>query len=146
MDVITTRFGTVKIEAEDVFEFQAGMLGLESCRRWVLLADASNSALGWLQSIERADIAVAVVSPRRFVPSYQIRAARRDLESLQLTETGDAQVLVIVSKTEAGITANLRAPLVFNLERRLAVQIVTKDEQPVRHPLPSTAQTLRRSA
>ncbi len=76
MQVQTTRFGTVEMRAEDVLLFPNGLLGMEDCRQWVLLADAQNDALGWLQSLTRAEVALAVVSPRRYVPDYQLRVSR----------------------------------------------------------------------
>ena len=146
MQIRTTRFGPIEIRSDDIFEFPVGLLGLETCRDWVLLADAENSSLGWLQSTERPEVALAVVSPRRFVPGYQLRVSRRDLAPLELSQHGDAQALAIVSRHENRITANLKAPLVFNLARRLAAQLVTRDEQPLQFTLPTQTTSLRRSA
>ena len=64
MNVSTTRFGSVTIDEGDVLTFVDGLIGMEQCRRWVLLADAANAALGWLQSLERADVALAVAEGR----------------------------------------------------------------------------------
>ena len=119
MHIRTTRFGLLDIESGDVLNFSAGPLGLEDCRQWVLLADAQNDALGWLQCLARPDVALAVVSPRRFVPDYQFRVYRSDLAPLGFERVQDAQVLVIVSRNDRGITLNLKAPIVINLERRL---------------------------
>jgi flagellar assembly factor FliW len=131
----TTRFGFVAIEPEDVFFFPLGMLGLDGCLHWVLLADADNDALGWLQCITRAEIALAVVSPRRFVPDYQVRIARSELGPLALDPLQEAQVLVIVSKNERSITLNLKAPLVINLQRRIGRQVITNVDQPLQFEL-----------
>jgi flagellar assembly factor FliW len=76
MHIDTTRFGPIEIDSGDVIHFPEGLLGLPSCRNWVLLADAENNALAWMQSTDRAEIALGVVSPRRFVPCYQMRVAR----------------------------------------------------------------------
>ncbi len=75
MNVTTSRFGRIAVEPCDVIQFPAGMLGLEDCRRWMLLADTQNDALAWMQCVERPAVALAVVSPRRFVPDYQLRIA-----------------------------------------------------------------------
>ena len=114
----TTRFGPIEVQADDVVHFPAGLLGFEHCRDWVLLAEAENDAVAWLQSVHRADVALAVVSPRRFVPDYRMRVARRELEPLHLDQIGRAQVLVIVGRTERCLTLNLKAPIVINLDRR----------------------------
>jgi flagellar assembly factor FliW len=139
MNLSTTRFGSVTIEEGDVLNFVDGLIGMEQCRRWVLLADASNPALGWLQSTERGDLALAVVSPRRFVPDYAVRVARRDIEPLALVEPNDAQVLVIVGQVDGSLVLNLKAPLVIHLRERLGRQIVARDDHAVQHRLPSTA-------
>jgi len=146
MQIRTTRFGVLELGADDLLSFPTGLLGLEDCRHWVLLADAQNESLGWLQSTSKPEVAVAVVSPRRFVPTYQLRVARNELEPLQLARVRDAQVLVIVGKNEQGITLNLKAPLVVNLERRLGRQVVSNADQPLQYPLSSPPAQLRKSA
>jgi flagellar assembly factor FliW len=144
MNIETTRFGTLTVEEGDVLTFVDGLIGMEKCRRWVLLADAQNSALGWLQSLDRPEVALAVVSPRRFVPDYQVRAARRDLEPLGLTDEDEAQVLVIVSHGGGSLALNLKAPLVIHLAAGVGRQIVARDDHAVQHRLEASA--LRKAA
>jgi flagellar assembly factor FliW len=146
MKINTTRFGALEMQPEDVLHFPGGMLGLEDCRDWVLLADAENDALGWLQSVTHSEIALAVVSPRRFVPDYQVRVSRLELEALEMTDLREAQVLSIVGKNDRGITLNLKAPVVINLQRRLGRQVITNGDLPIQHTLTSEAAPLRRSA
>ena len=146
MEIATYRFGQLHIESHDLIHFPRGILGLETCRNWVLLADSQNDALGWLQSTERPEIALAVVSPRRFVPDYQMRVARREISTLQLPRIQDAQVLVIVGKTKRSLSLNLKAPLVFNLAQRLGAQVVVKDEHPLQYELTAPESALRKSA
>jgi flagellar assembly factor FliW len=146
MEISTTRFGPIEVQADDVIHFPEGLLGLKACRDWVLLAEAENDAVAWLQSVDRADVALAVVSPRRFVPKYRMRVARRELEPLQLDQIGRAQVLVIVGRTERCLTLNLKAPIVINLDRRSARQVITNGELSVRHPLGARLPAMKRSA
>jgi flagellar assembly factor FliW len=144
MNISTTRFGTLTIEESDVLTFVDGLIGMEDCRRWVLLADAQNSSLGWLQSLDRAEVALAAVSPRRFVPDYRARVARRDIAPLGIRESGDAQVLAIISQVNGALTLNLKAPLVIHLAERLGRQIVTRDDHAVQHRVHTTE--LRKTA
>ena len=146
MNISTTRFGTLSIDVDDVIRFPDGLPGLEECRCWVLLADTESDAIAWLQSVERHDVALAVTSPRRFVPAYQIRVARRELELLELDSVEAVQVLVVLSKTGKSITLNLKAPLLINPNRRLGRQIVTNSELPVQYELGGDLPTLRKSA
>ena len=145
MNISTTRFGTVTIEEGDVVTFVDGLIGMEDCCRWAFLADAANSALGWMQSLDRPEVALAVVSPRRFVADYQVRVSRRDIEPLGLKDPGAAQVLVVVSQVDGSLAINLKAPLVIHLERRLGRQIVVRDDHAVKHRLHSAA-PLRKTA
>lgn len=146
MDIFSTRFGAVEVQPEDVIHFPEGLVGLEERRDWVLLAEAQNDAVAWLQNVDRADVALAVVSPRRFVPDFQMRVARRELDPLALDEIRAAQVLVIVGRTERSLTLNLKAPIVINLRRRLARQVIANGDLPVQHELGTPLSALRRSA
>jgi flagellar assembly factor FliW len=139
MKITTTRFGAVTIEDADVLTFVDGLIGMEDCRRWVLLADAQNTALGWLQSLDRPDVALGVVSPRRFVADYQVRVARREIQPLGLQNPADAQILAIVSHSDNGLALNLKAPLVIHVAERLGRQIVARDDHAIQHRLQSTA-------
>ena len=151
MDVLTTRFGTLSVEPQDELVFDQGLIGLEHCRRWVVLTDTRNPALGWLQSLDEGHIALGVVSPRRFVPDYQLRVDRCHLQSLELTTARDAEVVVIASRQATGheagqLTLNLRAPLVVNVERRRGCQVIAKDDLPVQFPLSLPSLPLKRTA
>jgi flagellar assembly factor FliW len=146
MQIRTTRFGLLELEPNDTIHFPSGLLGLEDCRQWVLLADAQNSALGWLQSTTRPEVALAVVSPRRFVPHYQFKVYRSELAGLDLDSVKDAQVLTIVSKNERSITLNLKAPIVINLAQQRGRQVVANGDLPLQHELNGSPVTLKKSA
>jgi len=135
MNINTSRFGSLQLDPKELLLFPSGIPGLEECRDWVLLADAENDALGWLQSVGCPDVALAVVSPQRFVAGYQVRVARSELAPLELAGLREAQVLVIVGKNERGITLNLKAPIVINLQRRLGRQVVANGDQPIQYEL-----------
>jgi flagellar assembly factor FliW len=146
MDVYTTRFGTLTVPPQDELLFDQGLVGLEDCHRWVVLTDSDNPTLGWLQSIEHGHVALGLVSPRRFVPEYQLRVDRDSLATLQLETVRDAEVVVIASRQPTGLTLNLRAPLVINVDKKLGCQVIAKDAHPVQFPLVKSSVQLRRSA
>lgn len=150
MQINTTRFGRVEIRQTDVLDFPFGLIGLEAWRSWVVLADGHNPGLGWLQSTERAELALAVVSPRRFVSDYRVRVSNRDLAALESPEGSTPQVVVAVSSVAdaavgESLSLNLKAPILVSIESRRGRQVVAKDDHPVRHLLGGDRQ-LRRSA
>ncbi|MFN9368421.1 MAG: flagellar assembly protein FliW [Planctomycetia bacterium] len=146
MKLQTTRFGRIDVESEDVLHFSSGLPGLEDCRQWALLADSTNDALGWLQSISRSDVALAVVSPRRFAPDYQVRIPRSELSPLALADVRQAQVVVVVGRNGTGLTLNLKAPIVINLENRTGRQVVASGDLPLQYELTQERPPLKKSA
>ena len=146
MRINTSRFGRIDIDAGDVLRFPSGLPGLEDCREWALLADSSNDALGWLQSTTRPDVAVSVVSPRRFIPDYQVRIPRSELTPLAIADIRQAQVVVVVGTNGTTLTLNLKAPIVINLEARTGRQVVASGELPMQYELPCATPGLKKSA
>lgn len=146
MRISTSRFGRIDVDAGDIIKFPSGLPGLEDCREWALLADSTNDALGWLQCVTRGDIALAVVSPRRFVPDYQVRIPRSELTPLAITDIRQAQVVVAVGMNGMSLTLNLKAPIVINLEARTGRQVVASGELPLQYELSNNRHPLRKSA
>ncbi|HPM80140.1 MAG TPA: flagellar assembly protein FliW [Candidatus Anammoximicrobium sp.] len=146
MQVKTSRFGTVEIQPEDILLFSRGLIGFESHRHWVLLADSGNSGVAWLQSLTEPGVALPMVSPRRYVPGYRVLIARNQLTPLELAVLDEAFVLVPLGRNEAGLTLNLRGPVIINLNRRIGRQLITSDEQPLQLALPRIPLRLRKIA
>lgn len=146
MRINTTRFGRIDIQPEDLLHFASGLPGLEDCQRWALLADADNPALGWLQATSRSDVAMAVVSPRRFVPDYQVRIPRSELTPLAMRDLRDAQILVVVAQHTGTLTLNLKAPIVINVEARTGRQVVASGDLPMRYELVTRPSRFKKSA
>lgn len=144
MQIETRHFGPVEIEIDDILCFPQGLIAFADCHHWVLLADADNASLAWLQCLTRSDLALPVVSPRRFQPGFQVHVTRGQLIPLEMSHFDQAYVLVVVSKSDDDLTLNLKAPLIINLDRRVGRQIITIDEQPIALPLPRSGQ--RRAA
>ena len=146
MHLNTSRFGSVLFDVEDILHFPQGLVGFENARHWILLADADNESLGWLQSMNQPELALPVISPRRFVPGYQVRIAKKQLAALELAQFDQAFILTVLNKADNELTVNLKAPLIINLDRRLGRQVITTDEQPVSLSLSAPAATFRKIA
>jgi flagellar assembly factor FliW len=146
VQIETSHFGPLEIDAADILLFPHGVIAFEDCRHWVLLADAENPALAWLQSISQPDLALPVVSPRRFAPQYQVHVAKGQLAPLEFSQFDQAYVLSVVSRSDGDLTLNLKAPLIINLDRRLGRQVITTDEQPVAQMLSTAAPSLLRKS
>lgn len=146
MNISTTRFGNVDIETDDVLMFESGLIGFSEAKQWVILADTENPAVAWLQSLHDPGLALAVVSPRRFIPNYQVRLTPTELEPICLTDVDQAFVLCVVSRNDNRLTMNLRAPVIINLDQKIGAQIMTSDDQPLQYPFANLSANLRQSA
>ena len=146
MEIHTTRFGCLQVAASDVIRFPAGLPGLNDCTSWALLADAHNEALGWLQSLDHGDVALAVVSPRQFVPDYELRVGRGELGPTLCDCLDELHLLAIVSTGERGITLNLKAPLVIHLRSGIGRQVISNADHPVKYELSPQLSAMRNAA
>ncbi len=136
MRIETQRFGTLRLNSDQLFLFPQGLFGMETLRQWALLPDPQNEAVAWLQSASRGDRAIAVISPRAFFESYRVRISKRELSNLHLTPGAELYVMTAVSGHIGKLTTNLRAPFILNLERRLGCQVIVNDDQPLQKALP----------
>jgi flagellar assembly factor FliW len=136
MRINTQRFGTLSLNAEQLFLFPQGLIGMETLRQWALLPDQDNPSVAWLQSASRGDRAIAVISPRAFFADYQVHISRRELASLHMRPGAEVYVMTSVSGHVGKLTTNLRSPILLNLSRRLGCQVITNDDQPIQQQLP----------
>jgi flagellar assembly factor FliW len=135
------------INHSDMLLMPHGLIGFETCRHWVLLSSQENEEVAWLQSVALANVALPVVSPRRFSPNYRVHANKRDLALLHLHTEDQLYVLSIVSKSGVTLTANLKSPILLNASRHIAIQVVVTDDQPLALPLGLThSGAIRRAA
>ena len=135
MRIHSSRFGQLAIQQRDIIMMPHGLIGFEASRHWVLLASAGNESIAWLQSVALADLAVPVVSPRRFDASYRVHVPQRDITMLHLRPSDSLYILTVVSREGELLTTNLRSPILLNATRQLAVQVITSDPQHLAMPI-----------
>jgi flagellar assembly factor FliW len=112
-------------EATSQILFEEGIIGVPRARRFELL-ERPGSALRLLRSLDIAGFALPVVDPRVAEPGYRPSFQPRVAEALSLGEDS-CLVLVVVTLGEDRSTANLRAPIVINVARRVGAQIILDD-------------------
>ncbi len=138
LTVTTLRFGTLEIEAKHLLSFPWGLPGLEDCQQFILLEPHNTRPICWLQSVEYGEIALPCIEPWTLAPKYEVVLSTADSAALELVDSGDAAVLVILNlaRPPEERTANLIAPVVINIDRRLGRQILMeKGPYGLREPL-----------
>jgi flagellar assembly factor FliW len=138
MLIQTSRFGAVRLQDEDIIEFPEGILGFNDLRKFVLLDDPNDEIFAWLQSCEIPQIAFPVLEPELFAQNYPMALTKHDLESLGLQKQEKIRAFTIITIPDdpTQMTANLKAPIVINIEKRIARQIVLQDNNlAIREPI-----------
>lgn len=146
MLIQTSRFGQIDANHEDVIIFPQGLIGFESSRQWLILPDPENPDVAWLQSAAQPQVALPLLSPRKFVPDYKVNISKRQLSPLKLQNSDRVYILSVISKSGKTLTANLRSPVVVNLTKRLGCQVITNDAQPLALPISLTTASVIRMA
>lgn len=128
----TTRFGTIQVEEDRIFEFVHPLLGFEHLKLYVLVDHAQDSPFKWLQSMEDPQTAFIVTNPVNFGIEYEFTVPEEDTKRLDLTDALDALVLTIVYIPQGAphlMTANLAGPIVINTKNCKGMQIVLSDSR-----------------
>ncbi len=127
----TRLFGEVRVKDEEVIHFTKPILGFDDCRQYLLLENESIFPTFWLQSINNPDLAFPVVSPFSVDDNYSINLQKLDLDDINLKSLDEALVLtlMVVPETISSIRTNLRAPIIYNPQKRIAKQLILYDEK-----------------
>lgn len=143
MNIQTTRFGLLTITKEDMVTFPEGLLGFENYQKFIVVDDPRDEIFVWLQSCEEGNMAFPILEPDFFTINYQARLGKRDERILELNEGQTPQTFTIVTipSDPTLITANLKAPILINDEKKLGIQCVLQDNKlSVNEPIFTTLQ------
>ena len=136
MRVNTNRFGAIEVEKEDVIEFPEGMVGLSRLRQFVLFRDPSSPDLFWLQSIDQAEFAWAMVHSTKLASQFELDWQEVDVSGLELGSPEEAEIFVLLNRVNGEVTCNLKGPVIVNSSRMVGKQVVLRSPRfDVRHPL-----------
>jgi flagellar assembly factor FliW len=130
LSISSDLLGALDVQASDVVRFPGGLYGFPECRAFVLLP-AARDGFFWLQSTDYSTLSFLLVDPFAWFPDYHI-----DLDDVDLTRLGSndpKHLLVLTIVTMPAVagdpcTANLHAPILFNVRDRLAHQSIRPDD------------------
>ena len=131
MKAHTSRFGEIEVEDSEIVTLPEGIIGFPELKKYALLDHEENSPFKWLQSLEDGAVAFVLVNPMTFHPDFTVEVTEEEIKSLQLNTLDDAVITVIVTipSNPKDMTANLKAPLIFNLKNRLGKQVILRDNK-----------------
>jgi flagellar assembly factor FliW len=125
--ILSTRFyGDKDIDDNQILALPYGVPGFGHLTQWALFP-AEQSPFMVLQSCEDIHVSFAVVDPCLLYVDYDPQLDEADYQALQLSGHNDPQCAFFVIVTIPGqsiqqATINMQAPLVVNLQQRIAAQ------------------------
>ena len=138
MKVNTRIFGEIEVAEDKLISFTTGLLGFESYKKYTLIFNSENKGdIMWLQCLDEPELAFTVIDPMKIVPSYNPVVEKELLLPLGEVNSEEDYFLLTVLTVPSDLTkmtANLKAPVVINMNTRRACQlIVNNDEYQVRY-------------
>lgn len=127
MKISTTRFGEIEIDETRIFSFVQPIIGFNELKKFIILDINKDSFFKWLQSVEDPALAFPIVSIFNMNLDYSIDLPDNTVEALKVENAESLLVMNIASipqNNPQGTTINLLAPLIFNVEKLLAGQVV----------------------
>lgn len=124
----TTRFGEIEFSAEVIMHFHEGVLGFPESQRYILLEHSTEgSPFKWLQSLDNPDLAFIVIDPFQIAPDYRYEIdvdTERVIGTCAPASCALMAIANIPHEAPLAMTANLKAPLLVNVENRRGRQVI----------------------
>lgn len=114
-----------------IIEFPWGLPGLEDCGEFILNSLEEGSPFYYMRCSSRPEIGLLLVNPFAVFDGYEFDLDDETAEQIHIDDQKQAAVLCTVN-TSRGVesaTVNLRAPVVINVERLQAKQVVLDDRR-----------------
>lgn len=117
--------------------FEEGLPGFSHLQFFQLHQQESDSPFFLLVSQENPSVEFGLVDPFVFFLEYEFTLGDSDKENLRIKEDSTLIVLNIVAlHVDGRVTVNLKAPVVVNLDNRMAKQVIlNNDSYEIRQPL-----------
>ncbi len=128
MEIETAQFGTIQIEEEKIIIMPSGMPGFQGKKRFILLERKEMLPFYWYHSVDDPYLGFAIINPYLFKADYSvdIKPTLREM-SWEADGEKNLKLYVVVNAPKGSpdnITANLMGPLLINILRYEAVQMV----------------------
>ncbi|MFQ5698206.1 MAG: flagellar assembly protein FliW [Myxococcota bacterium] len=139
MKIESPRFGTLEIDESRILHFERGLPGFPRCTRFIVMEHDRETPLKWLQCLDRPELAFLIAEPDQILPDYALEVPEPALAAIGSgpgAPPGSLAAFLILNVDEGCLTANLRAPVIVNIEQRRALQWILEDpELPMRQQI-----------
>ena len=123
------KLGEVKYKEDDLITLTTPLLGFAELSDYLIISNSDYFPFLWLQSVEDPSVCFILIEPNPFFEGYAPNINKRELKVLGNITELKIFCIVVIPEDPQMATANLRAPLVVNFERKIAKQIVLDDDK-----------------
>ena len=137
MQIISDKFGVVKIDDNSIIDFPGGIPGFTNLTKFAIVKCLQTDPVQWFQSVEDGHVTLPVINPFLIKPDYNIEINDDDLDLIQTHNEEDLIVLNVMVLPEdlKNMTINLMAPILVNIKDMIGCQIMMDHrEVPLRYP------------
>ncbi len=130
MKINSSKLGEIEYKDDDLITLSSPLLGFPDLHDFLLISDDNSYPFLWFQSVEDEDICFILIETNTFFKDYNPNIPKRELKVLAIGNEEEKKIFsIVVVPTDPKLsTANLRAPLVVNFEKKLAKQIILDDD------------------
>lgn len=118
----SSQFGELEVSPENVFTFEEGLLGFEEYKKYVLISDEITEPFKWLIALEEPEIGFPIVNPWHIDIEYN-PGKKYNYEVVV------PMVIVTIGGGVSEMTANMKAPLLLNIEDMSGEQIIIANDK-----------------
>lgn len=136
MKLITKNFGEIEYDENLVLDFDDGLPGFSSVKKFIVLTGSDDDIFCWLQAVENGDVAFALMNVYPVLPDYNPLVDKDELGDLG--DLTDANLLVynivVIPEDLTQMRVNLKAPVIINPASQKGRQVILdNDEYSVKH-------------
>ncbi len=130
LKINSAKLGEIEYSENDVVTLCSPLLGFNELNEFLLISNESSYPFIWFQSVENNDICFILVEATKFFTDYEPTIPKREMKVLSIEDIENMKIfsIVVIPEDPTKSTANLRAPLIINLDKKIAKQIILDND------------------
>ena len=123
-------FTELQFTDDDILTFEGGIPGFDNFKKFAIVTVKEHLPFEWLVCVEDPHLRFAVVNPMLFMPDYNPKISKFQLEDLNVKDAEDLKILAIITIKQdiKESTANLVGPIFINIREKRGKQIIIDDD------------------
>jgi len=130
MELNAKYFSRIEYCKEEIITFEDGLYGFQDKKNFILIYfENTNDNFLCMQSIDDENLAFLMINPYHFLTDYEVILSDEDTHNLNISNADNVRTyaVCVVSDDANKSTANLKCPIIINIENNKAKQIILEE-------------------